>query len=108
LDAPGPNNDNIAYTEPHSSFHLAWNSTHAGFSILRSNGDSAAAEHLFDRSKDFILVFSGQSHLAWLFFNQLNTSIDISFRGLSVSQVDARLYILRVGANFFVRFHPVA
>jgi hypothetical protein len=77
LNAPGPNDNDVAHTEPHSPFHLAWNSPHAGFSILRTNRDSAAAEHLFNRSKDFILVFSGQSHLAWLFFCQLNTSFDI-------------------------------
>ena len=79
LNAPGPNDNDVAHAEPYSSFHLTWNSPHAGFSILRANGDSASAEHFFHRSKDFILMFSGQSHLAWLFFNQLNTSFDVSF-----------------------------
>jgi hypothetical protein len=44
---------------------------------LRANGDSAPAEHFFHRSKDLILVFSGQPHLARLLFSQLNTSFDI-------------------------------
>jgi len=77
LNAPGPNNNDVAHTEPHSPFHLAWNSSHAGFSVLRTDGDSAAAEHFFNRPKDFILVSSGQSYLARLFFCQLNTSFDI-------------------------------
>jgi hypothetical protein len=77
LNAPGPNNDDVAHTEPYSSFHLTWNSPHAGFSILRANGDSAPAEHFLHRSKDLILVFSGQPHLARLLFSQLNTSFDI-------------------------------
>ena len=77
LNAPGSDNNNIAYAEPYSSFHLAWDSSHTGLSILGPYSDSASAKHLFDRTKDLVLAFSRQSHLAWLFFNQRNTSIDV-------------------------------
>ena len=104
LNAPRPNNYHITDAEPHPSLHLSWNAPHASFSVLRSNSDPAPSEHLFNCSEDFVLILSRQSHLTWLFFNQLNTSLILHVQALSSSQVTVRPYKLRVRANLLVCF----
>jgi len=54
LEVPGPNDDQIAFTNPLTSTHFPWNASQTGFAVFTQNRNATTAQNL--RSKGEHLV----------------------------------------------------